>query len=85
METLPAKYQPEQEPDTAELDHRSDGFIDVKMMWHRPTETVYITLEEIAARHAYAFVVAPENARDAFVHPYPYMDGAGLMAEGAAA
>lgn len=71
--------------DTAELNQRSDGFIEVKLMYHRPTETVYITLEEIARKHAYAFVVDAALAGDAFIHPYPYMAGAGLMAEGQAA
>lgn len=78
--------QPEQEDqDTAELDRRSDGFIDVKLMWHRPTDTPYIVLEEIKQHTAYAFIVKPEDCLDAFMHPYPYMELEGLVVEGRAA
>ena len=83
MEKLPAITVPEEEPEAFELEHRCDSNLDVKLMWHRPTNTPYMVVEEIGQKHAYAFVVAPENCHDAFNHPYPYMNQEGLIwAEG---
>lgn len=61
-----------------ELDHRFDNGLDVRLLWRSTTNEVFIQVNDERTADAFTLSVAPDEARDAFVHPYAYArDGAG--------
>ena len=55
-----------------EIDFRSSGGIDVSLLWHRRTNRVSISVSDSKTGDRFAIPVRPEEALDAFHHPYAY-------------
>lgn len=68
---------------TRELDARSGDGLYVRLVWRPADNTTTITVADSRSRELYAIPVAPEDAFDAFHHPFAYAPGV-LDAHGAA-
>ena len=67
-----------------ELAFRSNGDIEVTLFWSRPSGRVSVSLSDLASDEVIEFAVPPEDALDAFHHPYAHLAlrtaGASLVA-----
>ncbi len=59
-----------------ELAHRSTSIIDVTLLWRRVDNMVTLRLVELVTGIEFEFGVRPEDALDAFNHPYAYLPNA---------
>ena len=57
-----------------ELDRRTNHGVDVRLLWHSPTDRVFIRVEDDADGESFELEVDAANALDAFRHPYVYAD-----------
>ena len=55
-----------------ELDFRTSDGIEITLLWHKPTDTVWIAVLDRKTGDRFARSVAAASARDAFRHPYAY-------------
>ena len=63
----------ERVPDGAvELDFRTNGGIDVSLLWHRATNTLSVLVSDAKTGDRFAVPVRADAALDAFRHPYAY-------------
>jgi hypothetical protein len=53
-----------------ELDSRTSDGIEVTLLWYPATDTVAVTVADVAAGASFEIAVAPADALDAFHHPY---------------
>ena len=58
-----------------EMAHRANNFIEVTLLWREEDNSVLLRLVEVADRVEFELQVRPENALDAFNHPYAYFPG----------
>ena len=58
-----------------EMAHRANNFIEVTLLWREEDNSVLLRLVEVADRVEFELHVRPENALDAFNHPYAYLPG----------
>jgi YD repeat-containing protein len=63
-----------------ELAHRHQDGLQVTLLWDARSNEVSIALLDDRSEAAFAFVVDPASALDAFHHPYAYAPGADLEA-----
>lgn len=56
-----------------ELAHRETMQIEVTLFWHPRNNVLTLRLVEFGTAREYAFCVQPEDALDAFNHPYAYL------------
>jgi|KBSMisStaDraftv2_1062788.scaffolds.fasta_scaffold657705_2 hypothetical protein len=56
-----------------ELAHRETTHIEVSLLWHPSNNLLTLRLIELGSGREYAFCVEPEDALDAFNHPYVYL------------
>ena len=68
-----------------EIDFRSSGGIDVALLWHRTTNCVSISVSDSKTGDRFAIAVRPEQALDAFHHPYAYDAERGRLGRASAA
>lgn len=61
---------------TRELAHRVTSDVEVTLLWRKRDNFVTLRLVEVATGIEFEFGVPPENALDAFKHPYAYLPGA---------
>ena len=66
---------------TRELAQRLTGRVEVLLLWHPDIDSVELSLEDRATGMGFQVEVAPENALDAFNHPYAYASGCDLHRE----
>jgi hypothetical protein len=69
---------PSVESQVRELDRRSNDGIEVALLWHAPTNRVFVAVED--GRHegeSFRFEVDPRGALEAFRHPFAYAAGEG--------
>jgi hypothetical protein len=59
---------------TRELDRRPNHGVDVRLLWHPPTDRVFIVVDDEAGGDSFELEVDAANALDAFRHPYVYAD-----------
>jgi hypothetical protein len=64
-----------QGPAVRELAHRCGTGIEVSLIWRRIDDAVLVQLVEVPSGVVFELAVAPENALDAFYHPYAYLAG----------
>src|SRR5687768_1666673 len=58
---------------TAELDHRVNDGIDVRLLWSPDDGRVLVTVSDARTGEEFTIEVAdPKRARDVFHHPYAY-------------
>jgi hypothetical protein len=57
---------------TRELAQRRQDGLEVTLLWNEATNEVTIELCDERTETAFAFVVDPARALDAFNHPFPY-------------
>jgi hypothetical protein len=58
-----------------EIAHRASTFIEVSLLWRQADNSVLLRLVEVANRVEFELHVRPEDALDAFNHPYAYLPG----------
>jgi hypothetical protein len=57
---------------TRELAQRLSGTVEVLLLWHPAIEQVELSVCDLATGTGFHLDVAPDNALDAFHHPYAY-------------
>jgi hypothetical protein len=57
-----------------EIDHRSNGGIDVSLMWDRDADVLYLQVIDWGMDEDYVFSIDGAHALDAFRHPFAYAD-----------
>jgi hypothetical protein len=60
---------------TRELAHRVTSSVEVTLLWRQVDNMVTLRLVEADTGIEFEFGVRPEDALDAFNHPYAYMPG----------
>jgi hypothetical protein len=60
---------------TRELAQRLTGAVEVLLLWHPDIDSVELSLQDRATGAGFQVEVAPEDAIDAFYHPYAYASG----------
>jgi hypothetical protein len=68
-------------PPTRELAQRLIGGIEVVLLWHPDTNSLELSLLDLAAHTGCRVEVAPEDAIDAFYHPYVYATACDVRGE----
>jgi hypothetical protein len=63
---------------TRELDSRSTDGLEVTLFWQPETGRISVTVFDAKTGDDFDFHVDPENAMDAFHHPYAYAASRGL-------
>jgi hypothetical protein len=56
-----------------EIAHRSNTFIEVSLLWRQVDDSVLLRVVELASRVEFEVRVRPEDALEAFNHPYVYL------------
>jgi hypothetical protein len=64
-----------------ELAQRLTGDVEVVLLWHPDTNSLELSLHDLAAHVGCQVMVAPEHAIDAFYHPYVYAAACGVHRE----
>jgi hypothetical protein len=59
-------------PHTRELAARDSDGISVLLLWHPLEDTVTVSVEDGRRGDCFQLAVAPEEALDAFYHPFAY-------------
>jgi hypothetical protein len=56
-----------------ELDHRTSGGVDVRLLWNQRENRVYVAVNDTKSDEAFTVEVrADERAMDIFHHPFAY-------------
>ena len=58
-----------------ELAQRLTGGVEVLLLWHPDVDSLELSLQDRATGAGFHVEVAPEDAIDAFYHPYAYGSG----------
>jgi hypothetical protein len=61
-----------------ELDARAGDGIDVRLLWYAATETVTVSVYDAKYGNGFEVVVEPNEALDAFHHPFGYASFRGI-------
>jgi hypothetical protein len=56
-----------------ELAHRTGTGIEVSLLWRRSDNNLTLQLTEVENSVVFELSIAPEDALDAFYHPYAYL------------
>jgi hypothetical protein len=56
-----------------ELAHRTGTGIEVSLLWQRSDNSLRLQLTEVETGVVFELSIAPEDALDAFYHPYAYL------------
>lgn len=56
-----------------EIAHRSNTFIEVSLLWRQVDGSVLLRVTELANRIELELRIRPEDALEAFNHPYAYL------------
>jgi hypothetical protein len=63
---------------THELDHRSNDGLEVTLLWEAETNRVKVTVFDTKSGDDFDIEVDPNEALDAFHHPYAYAASRGV-------
>jgi hypothetical protein len=55
-----------------ELDFRASNGIEVSLLWSKPTNRVTVSVNDTNSGETFQVDVEPQDALDAFRHPYAY-------------
>ena len=70
---------PTRDPIPLELDFRANDGVEVALLWHKPTNTLTVFVEDTRTGETFELDVAGDYAVDAFQHPYAYAYSRGLV------
>jgi hypothetical protein len=70
---MTAGTQARTRPSVRELAHRIGTGIEVSLLWRRVDDSIALRLVEVATGVEFELRVPPEDALDAFYHPYAYL------------
>jgi hypothetical protein len=62
-----------------ELDFRANDGVEVSLLWHKPTNRLYVFVQDTRTDETFELDVANDYALDAFHHPYAYAYSRGLV------
>jgi hypothetical protein len=82
MTTTPLSH--EEQALREELDHRESDGIEVSLLWSRADGSLTVAVADARTAERFELPVGPEQARDAFQHPFAYAAFGGLLPEGPA-
>ena len=69
-------------PRTRELDERASSGTRVRLLWREGTRQLWVEVREPGTDEALAILVPPEQALEAFHHPYAYAGRAAFTSRG---
>jgi hypothetical protein len=55
-----------------ELDFRAANGIEVTLLWSKPTNRLTVSVTDTSSGESFQVAVEPQDALDAFHHPYAY-------------
>ena len=61
-----------------ELDYRANDGVEVSLLWHKPTNRLFVSVNDSRSGEQFDLDVASEYALDAFQHPYAYAYSRGV-------
>ena len=61
-----------------ELDYRARDGVEVSLLWHKPTNRLFVSVNDTRSGELFEVDVASDYALDAFQHPYAYAYSRGL-------
>jgi hypothetical protein len=61
-----------------ELDYRATDGVEVSLLWHKPTNRLFVSVNDMRSGELFEVDVASDYALDAFEHPYAYAYSRGL-------
>ena len=61
-----------------ELDYRATDGVEVSLLWHKPTNRLFVSVHDTRSGELFELDVAHDHALDAFEHPYAYAYSRGL-------
>ena len=59
--------------ESRELAHRATSYVEVTLLWRKLDNALTLRLAEVGTGIEFEFGVRPEDALDAFNHPYAYL------------
>ena len=77
--TTPMVDSPTKDLIPLELDYRATDGVEVSLLWHKPTNRLYVHVQDTHADESFELDVAGDHALDAFQHPYAYAYSRGLV------
>jgi hypothetical protein len=79
--TTPMVDSPNKDLIPLELDYRANDGVEVSLLWHKPTNRLFVSVNDTRSGKLFELDVASEYALDAFEHPYAYAHSRGLRRE----
>jgi hypothetical protein len=64
-----------------ELDFRANDGVEVSLLWHKPTNSLTVFVDDTRTGETFELEVDSRYALDAFQHPYAYAHSRGLVRE----
>jgi hypothetical protein len=62
-----------------ELDFRANDGVEVSLLWHKPTDSLVVFVNDTRTGEMFELEVDSRYALDAFQHPYAYAHSRGLL------
>jgi hypothetical protein len=75
---------PQDEQALEELDYRESDGIEVLLLWSRADGSLVVAVRDGRTAERFELLVGPEQALDAFQHPFAYAASSSLVPEGGA-
>jgi hypothetical protein len=69
---IPVVDSPTRDPIPLELDFRANDGVEVSLLWHKPTNSLTVFVDDTRTGETFEFEVDSRYALDAFQHPYAY-------------
>jgi hypothetical protein len=69
---------PTQDLIPVELDYRANDGVEVSLLWHKPTNSLTVSVFDSRTSETFELKVASHHALDAFLHPYAYAAAHGV-------
>ena len=62
-----------------ELDYRANDGVEVSLLWHKPTDSLVVFVNDTRTGEMFELEVDHRYALDAFQHPYAYAHSRGVV------
>ena len=77
--TTPMVDTPNKDLIPVELDYRATDGVEVSLLWHKPTNTLAVFVNDTRTGEMFELEVDSRYALDAFQHPYAYAHSRGVI------